>query len=111
MAGCQEKLDEMAGGKNVTMTEHVSQGGISALNLGLVPAVVCTGRAEKRLPHIDEVVGTDVDNKGEKAVVVFVPGQDNKPFGIKCDQSNFVNTTPPWPDGPAIYKKYCVAKR
>jgi hypothetical protein len=35
MTGCQEKLDEMTEGKHVTIIEHVSQPGISALNLGL----------------------------------------------------------------------------
>jgi len=42
LSGCQEKLDEEAG-HTVTMTQHMDQPLMSALNLGIVPPYECRG--------------------------------------------------------------------
>jgi hypothetical protein len=45
LSGCQDNLDELAGGKHVQMTEHADSQ-LQWLNLGLTPIYHCRGFTE-----------------------------------------------------------------
>ena len=70
----------------------------------------------RRTPRLNDVVGTGtvtLSGQTQQVVYVQVPGQDAKPFGIKCDYDEMHGgpssdgVVHPWPDGPAIWDKYC----
>ena len=83
----------------------------AASGVQLKPAYACSGIARRRMPRMNEVIGTVVNHsrgyEGQRGVVVFVPSQDAKPFAIRCDDNTGWFDAERWPDGRAIWNKYC----